>query len=231
VESPYPIGPFVYPYNGSDGHHIDHSVYSRYGELMKKIVATKGLPKRLPRLKLNTLSEEFNSLLDRMQTPGARRGMSVAFNAPPEQLGKAAVARATRLSEQDEESVTPTGATGEGACMIDERFSAASFAACGVDSEASRHLANELARVITEEMQDSIEQTLSRIVVALNSMGHDLRLEYPPALGDVSYRDDWQDESGYHCKLRVAADLVISTGYGHISSDDEALYPKPSLDS
>ena len=49
-----------------------------------------------PQLKLNTLSEQFDALLDRMQTPQARRGMSVAFNASPKQLGKAAVVSARK---------------------------------------------------------------------------------------------------------------------------------------
>lgn len=49
-----------------------------------------------PQLKLNTLSEEFDALLDRMQTPASRRGMSAAFNASPKQLGKVAVASARK---------------------------------------------------------------------------------------------------------------------------------------
>lgn len=49
-----------------------------------------------PQLKLNTLSAQFDALLDRMQTPQARRGMSVAFNASPKQLGKAAVVSARK---------------------------------------------------------------------------------------------------------------------------------------
>jgi prevent-host-death family protein len=45
--------------------------------------------------KLDTLSEEFDALLARMQTSGARRGMKAAFAASGKRLGKAAVA-ATR---------------------------------------------------------------------------------------------------------------------------------------
>lgn len=44
---------------------------------------------------LDTLTEEFDALLDRMQTPDARRAMKAAFNASPARLGKAAV-RAAR---------------------------------------------------------------------------------------------------------------------------------------
>jgi antitoxin Phd len=49
-----------------------------------------------PQLKLNTLSAQFDALLDRMQTPQARRGMSVAFNASSKQIGKAAVVSARK---------------------------------------------------------------------------------------------------------------------------------------
>ena len=49
-----------------------------------------------PELKLNTLTEQFDALLNRMQTPKARRGMSSAFNASPKQLGRAAVASARK---------------------------------------------------------------------------------------------------------------------------------------
>jgi antitoxin Phd len=40
---------------------------------------------------LDRLSGEFDALLERMQTPQARRGMQAAFDASPEQLAKAAV--------------------------------------------------------------------------------------------------------------------------------------------
>jgi prevent-host-death family protein len=43
------------------------------------------------RIKLDTLSGEFDALLARMQTPAARAGMKAAFDASPKQMGKAAV--------------------------------------------------------------------------------------------------------------------------------------------
>jgi len=48
------------------------------------------------RAELETLSEEFDGLLARMQTPAARAGMSAAFRATPKELGKAAVAAARK---------------------------------------------------------------------------------------------------------------------------------------
>ena len=46
------------------------------------------------RAELEILSEEFDELLARMQTPSARAGMAAAFHATPKKLGKAAVAAA-----------------------------------------------------------------------------------------------------------------------------------------
>ena len=45
---------------------------------------------------LDTLTAEFDDLLARLQTPGARKGMADAFSATPDRLGKAAVAAAKK---------------------------------------------------------------------------------------------------------------------------------------
>jgi len=47
-------------------------------------------------LALDTLSGEFDELLDRMQTPKARHAMKEAFAASPKELGKAAVTAARK---------------------------------------------------------------------------------------------------------------------------------------
>ena len=49
-----------------------------------------------PESRINTLSAEFDSLLVRMQRPGARNSMQAAFHASPKQLGKAAVVAARK---------------------------------------------------------------------------------------------------------------------------------------
>jgi len=46
--------------------------------------------------KLETLSNEFNALLAKMQTPEARSGMKAAFDATPARMGEAAVAAARK---------------------------------------------------------------------------------------------------------------------------------------
>ena len=45
---------------------------------------------------LDDLSEKFDQLLESMQTPQARSAMASAFDATPEQLGRAAVKAAKR---------------------------------------------------------------------------------------------------------------------------------------
>ena len=45
---------------------------------------------------LNDLGAEFDALLDRMQTPKARKGVQAAFNAAPAQLGRAAAKSARK---------------------------------------------------------------------------------------------------------------------------------------
>ena len=49
-----------------------------------------------PESRINTLSAEFDSVLMRMQRPGARNAMQAAFHASPKQLGKAAVVAARK---------------------------------------------------------------------------------------------------------------------------------------
>ena len=49
-----------------------------------------------PEAKLITLTEQFDTLLERMQSPKARHGMAAAFGADTRRLGKAAVAAARK---------------------------------------------------------------------------------------------------------------------------------------
>jgi antitoxin Phd len=45
---------------------------------------------------LDLLTAEFDDMLARMQAPGAREGMQAAFDASPDELGRAAAAVAAR---------------------------------------------------------------------------------------------------------------------------------------
>jgi len=65
-----------------------------------------------PQAKLNTLTEQFDTLLERMQTPKARRGMTTAFGANPTQMGKVAVV-AARKRRIGSSSNAPTKKSGK----------------------------------------------------------------------------------------------------------------------
>jgi prevent-host-death family protein len=43
---------------------------------------------------LDSLASEFDALLDRLQAPAARSGLQQAFDAPPHELARAAIAEA-----------------------------------------------------------------------------------------------------------------------------------------
>jgi PHD/YefM family antitoxin component YafN of YafNO toxin-antitoxin module len=51
---------------------------------------------KLRRERLNFLSQRYDELVARMQTPQSAAGVDALFNASPEDLGRAAVAAATR---------------------------------------------------------------------------------------------------------------------------------------
>ena len=51
---------------------------------------------RRPETGLDRLTQKYDAMLARMQTPSARKGMKAAFDASPKQLGRAAVALARR---------------------------------------------------------------------------------------------------------------------------------------
>jgi hypothetical protein len=114
----------------------------------------------------------------------------------------------------------------ENQTMINERFSATKFAECGIDSANAKHLAELLEDEILQEIHEVIQTKFSEIIEYLNNMGHNLKLKDLAAPGDISFRDDWVDNDGYHCKLRVGIDVVVSTGYAHLIniSDERGAY-------
>lgn len=106
--------------------------------------------------------------------------------------------------------------------MIDERFSADCFTKCGLNTDVARKLADQLADEIQEEMHRVIREHFLKIIDRLNAMGHSLQEYEPIAPGYLAFRDDWEDETGYHCKLLVAFDSIVTTGYAHTIDIDEA---------
>lgn len=106
--------------------------------------------------------------------------------------------------------------------MIDGRFSEASFSSLGVDTDEARELANELAIEIQAEIHTVVSQKMAEIIERLNLMGHALN---PDAIapGDISYVDLRHNTKGdKQYRLRVGFDSVVSTGYAHMLSAEEA---------
>ena len=105
--------------------------------------------------------------------------------------------------------------------MIDKRFSAHAFEMRGLNSDAARQLADCLAEESQQEMHKVIAVHLKQIIEQLNSMGHNLQPYGEIVPGEIAYRDDTEDKTGYYCKLRVAFDSIVSTGYAHTLSSEE----------
>lgn len=64
------------------------------------LLSLEALRSLLSRPVLNTLTAEWDALLAKMQTPKARAGMMAAWNATPEEIGRAAV-RAARAQKRN----------------------------------------------------------------------------------------------------------------------------------
>lgn len=67
-------------------------------EMRLEPLELRRLDDNAPSETLDALSAKFESLLEHMQTPEARKGMEAAFNATPEELGRAAAEAARRRS-------------------------------------------------------------------------------------------------------------------------------------
>lgn len=101
--------------------------------------------------------------------------------------------------------------------MIDTRFSLKAFGkAEDCQGEKTQHLAELLGDEIQKELDAVIKPALERTVIKLNKMGHNLTLETEPAPGEISYRDVSGSDGENSCKLRVAVDTVVSTGYADL---------------
>lgn len=108
--------------------------------------------------------------------------------------------------------------------MIDKRFSLEKFKSLGVDSVEAEELADELSLEIQKEIHETILKEFVGIVGKLNKLGHNLRIYEDFRLGNYAFRDDFTGENNnYKCRLRVALDFVVSTGFSHLKDYDEVL--------
>ena len=113
--------------------------------------------------------------------------------------------------------------------MIDERFALSAFESHGQDKISRRALADVLQDEVAQELSKVIVPAMNAIIERLNRLGHNLRPYGPPEEpGNLAFRDDDRDDAGYDCKLRVACDCTISTGYRDVRfsrSNPEGMYP------
>jgi hypothetical protein len=99
-----------------------------------------------------------------------------------------------------------------------EKYSKKQFEACGLDTLASRRLADELQNDVAKEIHAAVLAAFMKVVEGLNALGHNLTPYDEIEVGDISFRD----ESGEgQSNLRLACDVVISAGYSHTLAADE----------
>ena len=103
------------------------------------------------------------------------------------------------------------------------RYSAAAFKAKGLDTPGAATLAAELAQVVAGIVDNALRPVVERVVEDLNAMGHSLQRSGPDTIGEVNYRDEWTDAKGYHARLRLAVDIVVSTGNAHNLRGEDVL--------
>jgi len=103
---------------------------------------------------------------------------------------------------------------------IDEKFSAKAFEELGLDSDGARQLANSLKQEIEEELHSVIESAVIEMIGQLNEIGHHLQSYQGSGPTVLAYRDCSKGDCEHGCKLRVAVDFFVSTGYAHLIFPD-----------
>ncbi|MBD2494278.1 hypothetical protein [Nostoc sp. FACHB-280] len=102
--------------------------------------------------------------------------------------------------------------------MIDERFSAQSFAECGLDTDEARELANLLADEILNELKLIIKPQLLQIINHLNNEGHNISLS-EETKDYIAFCDHCLEPDNYY-KLKIDFDMIVATGYAHLISNE-----------
>lgn len=100
------------------------------------------------------------------------------------------------------------------------KYSKQEFVKRGLDSSEALKLANKLQEDVAKELHEAVLVKFLEIVNRLNNHGHNLTSYGEINIGDISYRDE--PIEGY-CYLRLACDVVISTGYAHTQPPTKAI--------
>jgi hypothetical protein len=99
------------------------------------------------------------------------------------------------------------------------KYSKQQFSERGLDTPASRQLADELQADVAKEIHEAVLAAFLKIVEGLNAQGHNLASYGEIRVGDIPFRDE-QGEG--FCYLRLGCDAVISAGYAHIDPPTRA---------
>jgi len=101
-----------------------------------------------------------------------------------------------------------------------DKYTSGNFAALGLNTPESEKLAADLAAEVLGALHQAILPTFERIVDEFNARGHAMTLWNASEQGEVAYRHEIGDgENG----LRLAFDIVISSGYSHLSRGGETV--------
>ena len=100
-----------------------------------------------------------------------------------------------------------------------KKYSKKNFAELGRNTPEARTLADQLEKDVTLELHKIILPKFQEIISKLNAIGHNLRPYEEIEPGDISFRDEALEKD---CYLRLACDFVISSGYAHTISIEEA---------
>lgn len=100
-----------------------------------------------------------------------------------------------------------------------DKYSKVKFESCGFNSEAARALADQLQVDVNVELHAAVLSSFQKIISELNMRGHHLTPYGEIRPGDVSFRDHSRHDD---CQLRLAYDVVISAGYSHTVTPQQA---------
>ena len=104
---------------------------------------------------------------------------------------------------------------------IDNHFSKSAFVTESKQEPALMNLAGALEAEIQAELHEVILSKIREIVGRLNAMGHRLEEYTPPTPGDISFRDEVEEDGTYTCLLRLGVDTIVSVGFKDVVAEHD----------
>lgn len=100
-----------------------------------------------------------------------------------------------------------------------DKYTKVKFEAAGRNTREARALCNQLQDDVIEELHTVLLPKFQEIISKLNEAGHHLTPYSEIIAGDIQYRDE--PTEGF-CYLRLACDMVTSSGYAHTISPEQS---------